>query len=184
MPTNLYTDVQVGESTYTIKRWMDYSVTIAGLSPDTSYYAVAYSTTIGTGCRMGYVQFRTPEEAKPDKWFWTSAEQNVFTSHGATTSISYSRWNDLVDKVHECVQAAGGSWNSSYASISNTKMTSSDKTLTATRYNSLVYNIRQFYTSGYAGTGYNGFPVSTGEIVYGSYFIYLGYAINQWIDAM
>lgn len=122
--------------------------------------------------------------SKPDYWYWNSSTlrrnaYNALINKTATTNFSYSVWNELCDKVSEVRVASGNStWNSYYLTLAKTKMTSSDKILTATRYNSLRYNIGSIYT-----TGIN--EVSTGDKVYGqTHFLNLTNKINEWIDAL
>ena len=86
-------------------------------------------------------------------------------------------WNDLCDKVKEILDATGGSWDSTYATYANTKMTSSNKTLTATKFNSLRYNIGSHYSTGIT-------DVDTNDDVLGSYFTKLASCINGWIDTL
>lgn len=86
----------------------------------------------------------------------------------------------MCDKVKEVLDATGGSWDSTYASLSATKMTSSSKTLTAKRFNSLRYNIQKnVYVNASTVPA-----ATTGDIVYGSYFTYLMNRVNVWINSL
>lgn len=53
-------------------------------------------------------------------------------------------------------------------------MTSSDKTLTAARFNSVRYNIGAHYSTGIS-------EVASGDPVLGSYFTTLTTKLNEWI---
>lgn len=164
------------------------SYTLTGLSPETTYI-VNYRgvNSYGTGGYMSSgVTFTT--EAEPidvDYWSWTKsngsataaqtqAAYTAVTSNGETSSFSYLVWNDLVDKVMEIINATGVSWSTAYGTYANTKMSSSDRVLTATRFNALRQNIGSRVSTGIS-------EVSTGDIVYGSYFITLASCINTWI---
>jgi hypothetical protein len=73
----------------------------------------------------------------------TQAARNACRGKTAVSNFSWKVWNDLVYKVSE-VRVAGGKseWNNYYGlTRDQTLMTSSNKTLTAVRYNSLRYNI-------------------------------------------
>ena len=77
----------------------------------------------------------------------TQAARNACRDKTAVSNFSWKVWNDLVYKVSEARVAGGNdSWNNYYATRDNTLMTSSSKTLTATRYNSLRYNIGIAYS--------------------------------------
>lgn len=131
-----------------------------------------------------YYYFYGP--ALVSKWSWsasngsatasqTSAAYSAVNNKGKTSAFSYLVWNDMVDKVKAILDAIGESWNSSFASYSNTRMSSSDKNMTAVRFNSLRYNIGLRYSTGITTR-------SKGDVIYGSYFITLASCINGWID--
>lgn len=116
-------------------------------------------------------------------WDWAisngsaSAEQtqtasNSATKGGVVSGFSYLVWNDMVDKVKAILDATNDVWDSRYADYEATKMTSSDRKLTAKRFNSLRYNIG-------IETGIG--EVAKGDIVYGSYFRTLASKISFWI---
>ena len=93
------------------------------------------------------------------------------------SDFSYVVWNDMVSKVNNVLSASSGSWNSKYATYSETLINASDKTLTATKFNSLRYNIGLRSSTGIS-------EVSPGDTVYGSYFITMANAINSWINSL
>lgn len=110
----------------------------------------------------------------------TKAAYTAITNKGSTAAFSYLVWNDMVDKVLEALSVAGDSWStngSKYLSAASTKMSSSDKTLTAARFNSLRYNIGLRYSTGITDK-------SKGDTVYGSYFTTLTSALNSWIATL
>lgn len=131
----------------------------------------------------------TVDEAQvlPDKWSWTSSNGNAsrtqtrnaktaVDSNGYLTDFSYLVWNDMCDKVKEVLDAFGYSWSTQYGlSLPNTKMSSSNKKMTAARWNSLRYNVGIHYSTGIS-------EVSVGDIIYGSYFTKLMSKVNDWID--
>lgn len=96
-------------------------------------------------------------------------------SKGLLSDFSHLVWNDMIDKVKKILDILGESWDDKYASYVDTKMSSLDKVLTAKRFNSLRYNIEIHYPTGID-------EVSTGDIVYGSYFTTLADCINSWIE--
>lgn len=128
------------------------------------------------------------EEISITKWSWsasngnasasqTSAAYSAVVNKTAVTNFSYLVWNDLCDKVKEILDATSGSWDSTYATYANTKMSSNDKILTATKFNSLRYNIGSHYSTGI-------YDVSANDDVLGSYFTTLVSCINGWIDTL
>lgn len=104
----------------------------------------------------------------------TSAALLAINNKGKLSNFSYLVWNDMVNKVKEILDVKNLSWNSRFASYSGTLMSSGDKTLTATRFNSLRYNIGLHYSTGID-------TVSKGDTVYGWYFNTLANCINKWI---
>lgn len=165
-----------GTYTFTgLKAGTEYEISVSITAPSWSY-TVEKETTAETDAATIDI----------DYWSWTSSNgsatasqtKKAYTavdSNGKLSDFSYKVWNDMVDKVDEILDAMGYSWSSYYCSKSNTKMSSSDKELTAERFNSLRYNIGSHY-----GTGIQ--EVDTGDIVYGDYFITLADKINDWID--
>ena len=137
-----------------------------------------------TGSTTAYIE--PPKTVKP--WDWnasngkasasvTIAAHTAITNRGATTDFSYLVWNDLVDKVLEALSAEGDSWNtnsSKYLGSDSTKMSPSDKVLTAARFNALRWNIGRKYSTDITDR-------SRGQQVLGSYFTTLTDALNSWI---
>ena len=165
----------------------NFAITYNVTAGTTYYIWVCESYGESTGTIELYVQ--PPEKTiSITKWSWTASNGNASASQTqaaysavvdktAVTNFSYLVWNDLCDKVKEILDATGGSWDSTYATYANTKMTSSNKTLTATKFNSLRYNIGSHYSTGIA-------DVAPNDDVLGSYFTKLASCINGWIDTL
>lgn len=114
----------------------------------------------------------------------TQLAYNAIIGKGAISNFSYLVWNDLCDKVQECITREGGSWltvcglNGSYTpTYANAKMSSTDKTLTAARFNAVRGNIGSRVSTGIS-------PVVTGDKVLGSYFTACTTALNTWINQL
>lgn len=129
-----------------------------------------------------------PSENRPDYWSWhssngsatasqTAAAYKAVRNGGRTKNFNYLVWNDLVDKIYEVRGAAGYTWNTRFASYAATRMTASDKTLTATRFNSARYNIGVLVSTGIQ-------EKETGDDVIGSYFLTISNCINLFIDSL
>ncbi len=129
-----------------------------------------------------------PPSATPyiTKWSWQTTNgtasiaetQTAYTSlrpGGTVSAFSHKVWNDMCDKVNEILTLTGRVWNAQYAPFNATKMTESDRTLTAARFNSLRFNIGRWYATGID-------QVSSGDIVRADYFLTLAAKINEWID--
>ena len=125
-----------------------------------------------------------------EKWSWsksngratasqTSSAYQAVLNNGKVSDFSYLVWNDLCSKVYAVRTAVGGigSWDTAYGSYNEAQMTSSDRKLTAKRFNNLKNQI-----GSQIGTGIN--DVSKGDIIMGSYFITIANKINSWIDRL
>ena len=139
-----------------------------------------------TGWSNSWSDRVTTDKILVSAWSWSSsngtasasqtkAAYTALTNNGSTSDFSYLVWNDMCSKVIEIENAAGLTWSTKYASYADTKMSSSDKVLTATRFNSLRYNIGRSYS-----TGIN--EVASGDTVYAWYFTTLARCMNEWID--
>lgn len=128
---------------------------------------------------------KAPEDPGLEPWSWNASNgaasaaatlkaYNAIKSNASLTDFSYLVWNDMVDKLKEILDYKGYSWATTFASFSDTKMSLSDKTLTAKRFNSLRFNIGSHYS-----TGIN--TVDSGDVVYGWYFITLTECMNHMI---
>lgn len=174
-----------------VSKTSNFSYTVTGLSPGMDYvinvgYAVDTSASSVDGW-CGSLEFTT-DRLSIEPWAWTDSNGSAtaaqtkdayssVTGKKQTSGFSYLVWNDLIDKVKEVLDATENSWSNQYLSYSSTRMTSSDRTLTAARFNSLRFNI-----GSYAATGIG--DVSRGDTVYGYYFTTLTSSLNQWINSL
>lgn len=163
-------------------RWM----TKTGLKPGTRYSVSIEAEDLVTGWSNSWSTRVTTDKIVVAAWSWSSsngtasasrtkAAYNALINNGSTSDFSYLVWNDMCSKVIEIENAAGLTWSTKYASYADTKMSSSDKVLTATRFNSLRHNIGRSYS-----TGIN--EVASGDTVYAWYFTTLARCMNEWID--
>lgn len=157
----------------------------SGLSPGTSYSIRASVKAPNWENAIDFYLTASTENRSVSYWSWTSSNggataaqtQSAYTAvtgNGKTTDFSYLVWNDMVDKVKSVLDAKGFYWNSTYASYDATKMSYSDRAMTATRFNSLQYNIGLHFPHPINA-------VSKGDTVYGWYFTTLTEYINKWI---
>ena len=179
---------------------VDQSYTAAGstltrtfdvLSPGKEYAANVKVGSSGSDASwIGKQSFTAPEEetVSVELWSWyssnglasasqTARAYDAVSSGGNISEFSHLVWNDMVDKVKEILDATGDTWYSGYETYSATRMSYSDKELTASRFNALRDNIGQHIATGIS-------PVSRGDIVYGWYFTRLADRINQWINKL
>lgn len=163
-------------------KWM----TKTGLKPGTRYSVSIEAEDLVTGWSNSWSDRVATDKILVSAWSWSSsngtasasqtkAAYTALTNNGSTSDFSYLVWNDMCSKVIEIENAAGLTWSTKYASYADTKMSSSDKVLTATRFNSLRYNIGRSYS-----TGIN--EVASGDAVYAWYFTTLARCMNEWID--
>lgn len=157
--------------------------TFSGLKAGTDY---ACNVNLDGSAWIGTKYFTTDSPAiKIDPWSWSSSNGSAsaaqtrsaytaVTNKGSVGNFSYLVWNDMVDKVKEILDANGDTWNTRFASYSATRMSAGDKKLTATKFNSLRYNIGLRYSTGID-------TVYSGNTVYGWYFTTLAYCINEMI---
>lgn len=108
---------------------------------------------------------------RPTNWSWTTAELNAFNNNGAVTTLTYTRWNSFIDKVQEFIIYYNTKYGTGVPSVTQYKMSSSNKTLTATAFNNIRFSIGSMNPTGISN-------VSTGDIVYGLFFIILSEKLN------
>ena len=173
----------------TVSGSSNFSYTITGLEPSTDYAINVKYNNGDAWC--GALTFTT-EEQSVEPWDWNIANSTstsaanataaqtqkayaAVTGNGYITDFSYLVWNDIVCKAYEVLTSRGLSWNTDYATLSATKMTSSDRVMTALRFNSVWWNVGHMVTTGLS-------KVSTGDIIKGSYFVTLTNAINNSIQ--
>ena len=159
--------------------------TFSGLDPGSSYDVSVSITAPGWTITVELDTTVETEAPSISPWSWTSSNGSASDSQtrnaysairnkGSLSDFSYLVWNDLVDKVMEVLDLTGGSLSIRYASYSATKMSSSDRVLTAKRFNSLRYNIGIHYSTGIE-------DVYRGDTIYGWYFTTLASCLNAWI---
>lgn len=195
-------------STLTQRTESSWAFTITGLQEDTDYslnglVSATGDTSYSYNILSSDISFHTLAPVTIDPWNWTSANSSNNPSHTAEATASqttaardacqnktaisnfkYQVWNDLVYKVSEARVVGGYSfWDTNYATMANTLMTSSDKVLTAVRYNSLLYNISSIYSVPSA----NIIPtVSTGDPVNGTthFLNFVTFYLNAYINTL
>ena len=176
---------------------------IDNLLPETKYkinvylcsYPDPYDTDDLIATTTGVKTFTTLKSLVIENWHWdksngSATKTKTKNSYYAITNtdgysvndFSYLVWNDLCDKVMECIERAGSSWKTTMGpdggttpSYSKSRMTSSDKTLTADRFNAIRGNIGSRVSTGIE-------PVYSGDKVYGWYFETITNSLNEWID--
>ncbi len=141
--------------------------TITGQSPGTTYTLYGFAQAAnGLYYQAGSASITTIS-TRPSNWTWTTAELNAFNNHGSLTTLTYSRWNAFLDRITEFEVYKYGS-----ALTTFNKMTSSDKTLTAARFNQARFAIGSMYSTGITNK-------SSGDPVLGSYFITMANSLNS-----
>ncbi len=159
--------------------------TLSGLLPGTTYYLnYRGQNNDGVGPFGSTITAKTLGAVDP--WDWsasngtasaaqTRAAYQAVTNQGKLSEFSYLVWNDMVSKVKQIIDARSTTWNSDYGSINATNMTSSDRAITALRYNALWWNLSHFVTVS------GGKRVAQGDKILGSYFTALTNAMNKSI---
>lgn len=158
----------------------------SGLEPGCEYSISVSITAPGWDFTVDLDTYAETDEPSVEPWDWyssngsasasqTRAAYDAVTSRGSLGDFSYLVWNDMVDKVNEAAVASGDSWITTYDTLANTKMSTVDKTLTATRFNSLRLNIGARVSTGITER-------KSGDTVYGSYFTTLIEKLNDWIE--
>lgn len=161
----------------------DYYIRASTMFNFASYYT-DYDGRVEVMCDTIYEAITV--NSAPDLWSWTSSNgsatayqtqlaYSAITSNGDVKDFNYRVWNDLVDKVKETLDAAGDTWNTKYSTYSNAKLSGSNQILTATKFNSVRYNIEIHKSTGITER-------SSGDIVYGWYFTTLASCLNSWIN--
>ena len=149
-----------------------------GLIPSTWYHldVKIYNEDKSTLFVSLYTDAAT-ESAPVEPWYWNTVELNAFNGHGNFSVLTALRWNDFCDRINATCIAASGSWITDYTTLSGAKASSSGVALTALMFNSARYNIGARVSTGIA-------EVSTGDTIYGWYFITLQDKLNQWIASL
>lgn len=129
----------------------------------------------------------------------TQKAYKAITSKGETSDFSRFVWNDLVDKVRHAVVESGGSWDSTYATLTGTKVQSKYDALTAKKFNSVALNIENLINTkwkwacikdlqGYLGRsrmlGVSDVGEKKSDIVYGWYIEELARVTNVLLQVL
>lgn len=173
-----YKDSKLIRETTTSAGATSASYTFSGLNPNTWYHldVKIYNEDKTTQFAHLYTDASTAP-APVDPWYWNSSELNAFNNHGNFSVLTASRWNEFCDKINEVCVAANGSWITTYTTLSGAKAYGPGAPLTALMFNSARVNIGARVSTGIA-------EVSTGDTIYGWYFITLQDKLNQWIASL
>lgn len=168
-----------------------FSLSFSGLDSKTEYTWIAQLGYAPPGGSITWLDQYTDtgsfetEGVPIEPWDWDYSNAgtkayNACANKGLISDFKYTVWNDMVDKVSEILDYIGEWWDTTYADLDDTKMTSSDKVMTAVRFNSLRNNIRLNYT-----VSESQYPKAVkGNAIMGSYFITIGKIINKWINSL
>lgn len=163
---DVYFKENSGDSYQFITNTQNGSWQFNSLSSGTTYYFGVRAVSGSNESSMATdSQSTSSAPVRPSNWNWTTAELSAFNNNGAITTITYTRWNDFVARVNAFRTYKG------FSTIS-ASMSSSDKVLTASRFNTVNSAINTMYNT-YIGT------VSSGDDVLGSYFITLADSLNN-----
>lgn len=175
-----------------VTKTSSFSYTVSGLTKVTDYIInVGFSTVNGTDQRWTGAQSFTTTGSRVEPWSWdianateTSAASataaqtrkayTALATRGKTSDFAWQVWNDLVNKANEVMLDRGSSWDTTYGTLAATRMTASDKRMTAARFNAVWWNISHAVSTGLS-------KAVTGNIIYGSYFVTLADAVNRSI---
>lgn len=160
--------------------------TITGLQPKTLYYLnYRGENSDGTGPYMPSSVTATTLGSVA-AWDWnasngsataqaTRAAYQAITNKGKLSDFSYLVWNDMVSKTKQILDSRSVAWNSDYGTTSESMMTTSDKKITARRFNAVWWNLSHLVTVSGAH------KMSPGDRIYGAYFTALTTAMNKSI---
>ena len=178
-------------------------VTFENLETDTRYYVLCEVWHGANRVKSIDGEFVTDSEEggweEPDqpldivKWDWSATNERLQAWLSLTVpklypiepNFSHNVWNALVDKVAE-VRSASGTyhWDSTHASLNDTKMNSKPYELTAVKFNSLRNNLN--LVCDYRGVKRPDMPfvysMNKRYPVLASYFNEITNAINRCID--
>lgn len=119
--------------------------------------------------------FVTSSSPRPTNWEWSTAERNAFNNHGKVSTITWDRWNLFIDKIiafrnYKNLSTYVNIGGTSYA-ITNAKVSSNNKTLTALRFNIANQAITEMNSTSLEMR-------STGDEVYGLMFLIFENKLN------
>jgi hypothetical protein len=170
----------------TVTKSSSFSYTISGLDASNNYAINVCSISSAQSEWADAQTFTT--SASISQWSWTSSNgsassaqtQKAYTavsSRGLLSDFSYLVWNDLCDLVSDAAVASGDAWITTWGTLSFTKMSSGNKTITAQRFNALKNNIDSRISTGIQ-------DMEPGDIIYGKYFTTLTASLNSWISSI
>ena len=112
-----------------------------------------------------------------DGWQWTLNELKAFEKNGTLserviTNLTWERWNDFVDSVEGTVNWFNSVKGTTVPSVLSAKLSSANKTLTATKFNTVRFSIGSMNATGITDRYAN-------DPVLGSYFITLANKLNE-----
>lgn len=165
-----------GSVTVSFDYFETYSVRLKIINDETHYASRSATVTLVGVSKWNWNRANSPQHYATGAQ--TIAAYNAITGNGATSNFSYLVWNDMCAKVREIRRFAGISeWDTTYGSYSSALMSSSDKRMTAARFNNLKNQVA-------SGIGISIGNVRPGDIVLGSYFTTLTTRMNAWIDTL
>lgn len=158
------------------------TTTFNNLTQDEDYYFEVQSnfyinqTTLWS---VGVAQLHSKTSGRPEEdWEWTATELNAFNNNGSIASLTYSRWNEFINKVNEfrrykgCEDDIPATVNVPDIGTVNTKMSSADKTLYAERFNVVRKCIDDMSSTGIGDK-------QRGDKVNGDYFITMSNSLKS-----
>lgn len=151
----------------------DTYASFSGLTPDTEYCLKVRACNTG-GCSsytINVCDFTDANIPRPSNWSWTTAENSAFNNNGTISTITYQRWNEFVERVDDFRLYYNDNNGTTIELSLAAYMGSSSRTMTATRFNLVRNCINQMNSTSVS-------TVSSGDIVYGSYFTGLTSSLN------
>lgn len=143
-------------------------------SPLSAVYLTAIAPSSGGGTDPDPDE---PTEKRISRWYWdTDIHAGLPVSE-----VRFTEWNSLIDKIKELLDTGHyDSWltkssEGAILSMKDSRIDSSNKTLTAAKFNSVRFNISSRFATGIS-------KVSKGDPVLAEYFDTLERSINKWID--
>ena len=116
------------------------STNLTGLNSGQTYHIYVWGFYDGGQEYFGDITFTTKaSNPRPSNWSWTTTERNALENKGKVSNITWDRWNLFVDKIiafrnYKNLSTYVNIGGTSYA-ITNAKVSSNNKTLTALRFN-------------------------------------------------
>ncbi len=112
---------------------------LTGLNPGQTYNIYVFGFYSGGQEYFGNISFTTKGDPRPTNWEWNTIERNAFNNKGAVTDVKWYRWNSFIDKIIEFRNYKGKptyvTVNGTSYYITNAKVSSSNRILTALKFN-------------------------------------------------